>query len=108
MAVLSDIGPEGISACHGGQTDLGIIAHLGHGLKCHIPGALDGPFVVLFEQQSTDETDDGFVVGKDADDLGASFDFAVETLDGIGRVELCPMLFGKGHIGEHIVLQRRP
>jgi hypothetical protein len=31
-------------------------------------GALDGPFAVLSEQESADETDDGFVVGEDAGD----------------------------------------
>jgi hypothetical protein len=69
---------------------LRIIAHLRHGLKCQVPGALDGPFVILFEQQCADETDDGFVVRKDADDLGASLDFAVETLDWIrNRYKIC-------------------
>ncbi|MBB2707525.1 UNVERIFIED_ORG: hypothetical protein GGI57_005657 [Rhizobium aethiopicum] len=74
---------------------MGIIAHLGHGLKRHIPGALNGPFIILFEQQCADETDDGFVVRKDADDLGASLDFAVETLNWIRRVQLSRCSFGK-------------
>lgn len=49
--------------------------------QCHVAGALDGPFVVLFEQQRADETDDGVVVGEDADDVGPPLDFAVEALD---------------------------
>jgi hypothetical protein len=35
---------------------------------CHHPGRLDGPFVVLFEQQGTDEAVDGLIVGEAADD----------------------------------------
>jgi hypothetical protein len=82
-AALSDFGPEGISASHSGQTDLGIIAHFGHGLKGHVPGTLDGPFIVLLEQGRSNKTDNGLVVCKDAGHVGASFDFAVETLNGM-------------------------
>mgnify|MGYP001094792610 FL=1 len=42
----------------------------------HVAGALNGPFIVLFEQQRTDETHDGVVVGEDADDIGAPLDLA--------------------------------
>lgn len=51
------------------QADEGIIAHCGDCLKCHVAGSLDGPFIVLFEQQRTDQAHDGVVVGEDADDL---------------------------------------
>ena len=47
----------------------------------HVAGSLDSPFVVLFEQNGADEAGDGVVVGEDADDLGASLDFAVEAVD---------------------------
>jgi len=50
-----------------------------------------------------DETDEGVVVGIDANDLRASLDFAIETFDQICRVQLCPVLFWEGHIGEHIL-----
>lgn len=53
-----------------------------HGLKCQVPGTLHRPFIVLLEQQCADETDDGFVVGTDPNDLGASLDFPIETFDG--------------------------
>jgi hypothetical protein len=56
------------SARHGGQADEGIIAQRGDGFQCHISGALHSPFVVLFEQQRTDEADDGLVIGEDADE----------------------------------------
>jgi hypothetical protein len=55
------------------------------GLKGHVAGSLNGPFVVLLEQECADEPDDGIVVGKDADDIGAALDLAVETFDGIGN-----------------------
>jgi hypothetical protein len=56
---------------HGGQSDDGVIAQSGDGFQRHTAGALDGPFVVLFGQVRADEADDGLVVGKDADDVGA-------------------------------------
>jgi hypothetical protein len=37
-------------------------------------GALDRPFVVLFQKDCADEPCDRLVVGEDADDLGPSFD----------------------------------
>ena len=33
---------------------------------------LNGPFIVLLEQDCPDEAGDGGLVGKDADDIGAS------------------------------------
>ena len=90
-----------MSACRW-QADERIIAHCGDGLKGHVSGPLDGPFVVLFKQQCADEADDGAIVGEDADDLGAPLDLAIESLDGIGAVKLGPVLPGKGHIGEHV------
>ena len=35
---------------------------------------MDGPLVILCEQQCADEADDGVVVGEDGDDLRASLD----------------------------------
>src|SRR4029434_2481026 len=51
--------PAGLggSGCHGGQADERILAHWGGGFQCHIARALNGPFVVLFEQDRTDETE---------------------------------------------------
>jgi hypothetical protein len=47
----------------------------------------------LLEEQCADQTDYRVVVGKDADDIGASFDLAIEPLDGVCRMQLRPMLF---------------
>ena len=87
-----------MSAC-GWQADERIIAHCRDGFQCHVAGSLDGPFVVLFEEQCTDQSDDGIVVGEDTDDLGAPLDLAVETFDRIGAVKLGPVLLWKGHVG---------
>jgi hypothetical protein len=44
---------------------------------------LDGPLVIALEQQRTDETHDGIVIGEDADDVGAALDLAIQALDRI-------------------------
>ena len=72
----------------GWQADERIIAQGGDGFQGHVAGALHSPLVVLFEQDGADESDDGVLVGEDADDLGSAFDLAVEPLEGVGGVEL--------------------
>jgi hypothetical protein len=37
--------------------------------------------IVLLEQQRAGEADEGGVVGKDSDDVGAAADFAVDLLE---------------------------
>jgi hypothetical protein len=44
--------------------------------------------IILLQQDSPDEADDGLVIGEDADDLGAALDLAVDALDRIGGVQL--------------------
>ena len=74
------------------------------GFQRHVTRTLDRPFVVLFEQDGSDETPDGGLVGEDADDLGAPLDLAVEAFDRIGGVQLGPMRGWKAHECEHIRL----
>lgn len=50
------------------EADGGIIAQWRDGFQRHVAGTLDGPFVVLLEQDCPDETDDGVLIGEDADD----------------------------------------
>ena len=38
--------------------------------QAHVATALNGPFVVLFEQQRADEPRDGICVREDADHIG--------------------------------------
>jgi hypothetical protein len=46
------------------KADDGIVAERCDGLLRHGAGALDGPFVVLLEQDGADEACDGGLVGK--------------------------------------------
>ena len=57
-------GRPGWSDDHCGQSDDGVIAQGGHGFQGHVAGALDGPFVILLEQDCADEPDDGPSLGK--------------------------------------------
>jgi hypothetical protein len=43
--------------------------------QAHVAGALNGPFVVLLEQDRSHETDDGVLVWKDADHFGPPLDW---------------------------------
>src|SRR6266853_1247162 len=70
-----------LSGGHGGQLDEGIVAQWCHGFQGHVAGALDGPLIVLFKEDGTDGSDDGLVIGEDANDLGAALDLAVHALD---------------------------
>jgi hypothetical protein len=81
-----------------------IIAQGRDGFQRHVTGALDGPLVVLFEQDRADQADDGIFIGEDADHLGSPLDLAVEALNRVDRVQLGSMLGREGHIGEHIGL----
>ena len=76
------LGP-GRSDRHSRQSDDRVIAQGGHGFR-HVAGALDGPFVILFQKDSLDEPDDCRLGGKDADDIGAAFDLAVEPFEAVG------------------------
>jgi len=53
----------------------------GQGVEAAVAAAFD-PVVVLFGEDGTDEADQGVAVGKDADDVGAAADFAVEAFAG--------------------------
>ncbi len=58
------------------------------GFQRHVAGALNSPFVVLFEEDCTDQPSDGGFVWKDADGVAAALDLAVQTFDrSIGLVE---------------------
>ena len=70
-----------------------------------VAGSLDGPFVVLLQQQRADQADDGRFVWKDTDDVAAPLDLAVEPLQGVGRVDLGAMLGRELHVGQHVSLR---
>ena len=83
-----------LSGRQGGQADGGIIAERRDGFQRHVAGALNGPLVILLEQQGADQSGNGGLVGEDADDVAAAFDLVVQTLDWIGAVQLGPVLGG--------------
>jgi len=51
------------------------VPKFGHSFDLHI-AVLEQPFIVLFEQERFDETDNGMLVGGDADDVVAPLDLA--------------------------------
>ena len=70
-------------------------AHRSNAFQSDVAGALDGPFIVLLEQDGADEAGDGGLVGEDADDFGAPLDLAVQSLERVGGVQLGAVLAGK-------------
>ena len=70
-----------------GQLDENIMARRIALFQCHVSRPLNGPFVVLLQQDGTDETGDGVLVGKDPDDVGSPLDLSDGAFDGIGGVQ---------------------
>ena len=93
-----------MSGGHGRQLDEGIVAQRRDGFQRHVAGTLHGPFVVLLQEDGTDEPDDDLVIGEDADDLSTTLDLAVHALDRIDRVQLRAVRCREAHIGEHVAL----
>jgi hypothetical protein len=91
-----------VSGCDGWHADDWIIAQRRDGFQAHVACTLHGPFIILFEQQCADESDDGSLVGEDADDVATPLDLAVEAFERIGAVDLGTMLSGEAHIGQDI------
>ena len=56
---------------------------MGEAVEAHV-ASCNGPFVVLFSKEGTDETDDGSSGWEDANDVGASPDFFVQTFGSSG------------------------
>ncbi len=64
-----------------GRPDDGIIAQRRDDFQRHVAAALHGPLVMLLEKDRADGPSDRGLVGKDADDLGAALDLAVDALE---------------------------
>src|SRR5207253_10542930 len=84
FALSGRAGPVLSGRRHGGQLDDGIVAQRRDGFQRQVASALDGPFIILLEENGAAEPDDGGLVGEDADDLGAALDLAVEAFQRIG------------------------
>lgn len=59
--------------------------------------------VVLLEQDRADQAQDRCLIREDSDDVGATLDLLVETLDRVRRVQLGAVLAREGHVGEDVV-----
>jgi hypothetical protein len=70
------------------QLDQVIMADRCDGFQGHLSRSLDRPVVVLLEEDGADQAGDGGLVWKDADDIGAALDLAVEAIDRVCRVQL--------------------
>jgi hypothetical protein len=77
---ISGIGRIGQITMAGNPT-AGSSLKCAHGFQYHISSALDGPFVVLFQEDGADQPCDRRVVWEDADDIGPAFDLAVEPFE---------------------------
>lgn len=71
------------------RRDVGSIAELSETFQAHVTAA-DGPLVVLLEEEGADQPFDGRFIGEDGDDIRTPFDFAIDPLDRIGRMDLRP------------------
>ncbi len=70
-----------MSGCDGWQADGGIIAQRCDGFQAHVARALHRPLIVLFKQKCPDQSNDGGLVGEDADHVAASLDLAIEAFE---------------------------
>jgi hypothetical protein len=59
----------------------------GHHLELHV-AVLELPFAILLEEQGVDQADDGGLVGKDPDHIGAPLDLLVDALERMRAVKL--------------------
>lgn len=79
------------------------VANSGDGFQRHV-AAGDGPLVVLFEHEGADQAGDGCLVRKNSHDIGSPFDFLVQALKRVRRVDFRPVVTRKTLVGQHIVL----
>ncbi len=69
---------------------------------------MDGPLIVLFKQDRADRANDrldplrGSIVRKNPDNVRPALDFAVQSPDRIGRMELSPVGGGEIHEGQDV------
>lgn len=81
----------------------GWFAQLVHGVLAEV-APFDAPVIVDFQQRRTHQTNHGILIGKHPDNDCPALDFTVESFQRIGGINTGPMILGKRHIGEDIVL----
>src|ERR1019366_3039884 len=64
------------------------------------------PLVVLVLEHRGEQPQQGGGVGEDAHHLGATVEFRVDPLDGVGRGDRAPVVDRKVQVGEHVGLSR--
>ena len=69
LKVALQVGPGFDQLAITWHADEGIIGDLGDGFKGDVTPGLNGPFVVLFEEDGADQSGNGLVVGENADDI---------------------------------------
>lgn len=74
-----------------------------HGAFREVAAFTGFPFVVLLDQNSPGEPEEGGGVGEDADDVGAAFDLFVHPLQWVGGPDLPLVPRGEGAEGEQVV-----
>src|SRR4051812_1046923 len=57
----------------------------------------------MFEKHSANKPANAGLIRKDADNIGAAFDFLVQALDRVGRVQFAAVGLGIIHVGEHVM-----
>ena len=91
--LCGDGGDGHLRVCGVRVGDLGEAA-FGEDVQADVAAQL-GPFVVLFGEHGADQADQGGPVGKDADDVGAAADLAVQPFLGVVGPDLAPDGFGE-------------
>ena len=93
-----------MSDCHGRQANDGFIVERCDRFARHVWSPLDGPPIILLQQDGPDRAQDGLLVGQDADHVGALPDPTIQPLKRIGRVQLCPVCCREVHVGQNVSL----
>ena len=75
---------------------------MGDCFQRHVAGALNGPLIILLEQDRTDEPCDGGFIWKESDDVAAPLDLPFQSFDRVGGVYFGPALSGEAHVGQHV------
>jgi hypothetical protein len=83
----------------------GIIAQRRDGFQRHVAGALDGPLVVLLEQDGADQANDGIFVGKMPTTSVRRLISPLSRSTGLDQCSLARCCAGEAHIDEHIRLR---
>ena len=78
------------------------MAHRAERFQRHV-SARYGPLIILLQHKRSDETNHSGIIGEDTDHVGPSLDLLVDPFPRGGGRELRPMIFGEGHVGEHVL-----